>query len=78
MLFHFWNPNWTIFFNWEAETKAYLEECRHGLIKKTLKKKINEGMLAVLQHYKVKEEASMLKEKNPVQKPTGVRRQSLS
>lgn len=43
-----------------------------------LKKKINEGMLAVLQHYKVKEEASMLKEKNPVQKPTGVRRQSLS
>ena len=54
-----------MFFNWEAETKAYLEECRHDLIKKMLKKRINEGVLAVLQHYKdyhmVKDEASVLK-----------------
>ena len=47
-----------------------------------LKKRIHAGVLAVLRHYKdchmVREEARVLKGKNPVQKPAGVRRHNLS
>ena len=52
------------------------------MIKKMLKKRIHAGVLAVLRHWKgcqmVRAEARVLKEKNPVQKPTGVRRHNLS